>query len=401
LKTVEKPVALTSDGTTDDTKAPSGVMVNADGEYVVAEPDKKSWEQFQAKTKSSVAAQKAAASDIKELEERGLACPVDKRMFIDPMKTPCCEKTYCNECITNALIETDFTCPGCQTDEVLIDDLKSDDEMAKKLAEYRTEKNAKAAKSRSNSPEAEKSGSKSGTPEANAEEKKSTSKSATPATTPELATKSPTKSPSNASKPASPAKDTPALPAQETKSKKRPADELLEKPKIPKRPKDMQQQAQRQAQPGTMNGMNSMGFPNMPFDMNQFNAFGMGNMNMMNPYAMGMPNMMGMGGNMMNPMMGMNGFPAMNGFPNMNMGMGYGNGYGGVQGMGMGYGAGNGGGNGNVGSGQQGQFPNQQKTFSSAPAASQEESAYFRAPVNQHRHRSYQKKARPSDYREL
>jgi len=117
LRTVEKPVALANDGTTDEVKAPSGIMVNADGEFVVAEPDKASWELFQAKTKSSAAAQKASASGDKELQERGLECPIDKRMFIDPMKTPCCGKTYCNECITNALIESDFTCPGCQTDE--------------------------------------------------------------------------------------------------------------------------------------------------------------------------------------------------------------------------------------------------------------------------------------------
>jgi len=39
LKTVEKPLALTSDGTTDDTKVPTGVMVNAEGEFVIAEPD--------------------------------------------------------------------------------------------------------------------------------------------------------------------------------------------------------------------------------------------------------------------------------------------------------------------------------------------------------------------------
>lgn len=411
LKTVEKPVALTSDGTTDDTKAPSGVMVNADGEYVVAEPDKKSWEQFQAKAKSSVAALKAAASETKELEERGLACPLDKRMFVEPMKTPCCEKTYCSDCITNALIESDFVCPGCQTAEVLIDDLKEDDDMKKKIEEYQKKKeSAKAVAPSSNTPQAEKSGSKSGTPEAIADEKKSSSKSTTPVPTPAAATKSPSKSPTNASKPASPIKDaatTPVLQAKVTNTKKRPADDLLENPKIPKGPKAMQQQqqqqAQRQAQQGMMNGMNPMGFPNMPFDMNQFNGFGMGNMNMMNPYAMGVPNMMGMGGGMMNPMMGMNGFPAMNGFPNMNMGMPFGNGYGGGMGVGMGYGGGNGNANanGNIGSGQQGQFPNQQKTFSSAPAASQEESAYFRAPVNQHRHRNYQKKTRPSDYREL
>lgn len=58
------------------------------------------------------------------------------RLFVDPHKTPCCQKTYCNNCITDALIESDFVCPACGQDEVLIDDLKPDDETAAKLAEF-------------------------------------------------------------------------------------------------------------------------------------------------------------------------------------------------------------------------------------------------------------------------
>jgi protein MPE1 len=50
LKTVEKPVEMNGDDTTDGVKPPSGIMVNAEGEYVIAEPDKASWEKFQAKT---------------------------------------------------------------------------------------------------------------------------------------------------------------------------------------------------------------------------------------------------------------------------------------------------------------------------------------------------------------
>merc|ERR1712093_272723 len=90
----------------------------------------------------------------KELQDRGLECSIDKRIFIDPMKTPCCEKTFCNECITNALIESDFTCPGCQTEGVLIDDLKPDTETSAKIKVYLEEKNsaAKVEKQRSKSP---------------------------------------------------------------------------------------------------------------------------------------------------------------------------------------------------------------------------------------------------------
>ncbi|KAF3058296.1 putative RING finger protein P8B7.15c [Daldinia childiae] len=72
LKTVDKS-ALQQTGTDgEEVKPPAGVMVNADGEFVIAEPDKASWEQYQAKTKSSSAAQKAASAGDKDLEEKGL-----------------------------------------------------------------------------------------------------------------------------------------------------------------------------------------------------------------------------------------------------------------------------------------------------------------------------------------
>ena len=399
---MEKPVSLSNDGTTDDIKPPSGVMVNAEGEFVIAEPDKASWEQFQAKTKSSAAAQKAAALGDKELQDRGLECSIDKRIFIDPMKTPCCEKTYCNECITNALIESDFTCPGCQTDGVLIDDLKPDDEASAKIKAYLDEKNA-TKKERSKSPSV-----KPETPPTTEEKFKS------------LSPKSPVqvKSPPPAAPAAvaagdatakSPKPDTTTV-KDEPNPKKRPADELLQNPKIPKGPKAMQQQeAQKQAmlkqQQAMMNGMPS--FPNMPFNMQQpyFGGNGFGgmpnmNMNAMNGFGMGMANtMMGM-----NPMMGMNGF---GGVPNMNGMNMYGGGVGGFGGMGNmgmmnmnnnmgGVPQTNGG-----GAGAAGGFSNQQKTVFADPLPNEEDNAYFRQPVNPHRHQGRQRRARPSDYREL
>src|SRR6187402_154415 len=258
LKTVDKPTALSGDGT-EDIKPPSGVMVNAEGQFVIAEPDKASWEQFQAKTKSSAAAQKAAAMGDKELQDRGLECSIDKRIFIDPMKTPCCEKTFCNECITNALIESDFTCPGCQTEGVLIDDLKPDDETSAKIKAYLEEKNAAARveKERSKSPSVK----AETTPEVKA-------KSKSPSPKPSTQVKSPAKSPPTSTSTPNPEKVTVK---QDSNPKKRPADELLENPKIPKGPKAMQQQeAAKQAllqQQQMTNGMN--GFPNMPFNMPQ------------------------------------------------------------------------------------------------------------------------------------
>ncbi|KZF20107.1 DWNN-domain-containing protein, partial [Xylona heveae TC161] len=136
LKTIEKPAALGGDGLTEDARQVSGVMVNAEGEFVIAEPDKASWEQYQAKAKVSAAAQEAAATGSKEVRERGLECPIDKRMFVEPTKSPCCGRTYCAECISNALIESDFVCPGCSSEGVLIDNLEPDAEAAQKIKEF-------------------------------------------------------------------------------------------------------------------------------------------------------------------------------------------------------------------------------------------------------------------------
>lgn len=412
LKTVEKPLALTSDGTTDDTKVPTGVMVNAEGEFVIAEPDRASWEQFQAKTKSSAAAQRAAALGDKKLQDLGLECSIDKRMFIDPMKTPCCEKTYCNDCITNALIESDFTCPGCGMDEVLIDNLKPDEEMSSKVRAFVDEASTKKVKDRSKSPnvnseDVEKTDSE---PFGSMEKPNSPRR-------PE-----PAKSPSPEAESEKPVID--GISVVPASPKKRPADNMLENPKIPKAPKAMQQQeAQRQTQlqqQALAHSMSQMvGFPNMSnmgYDMSsqQFGpsgfAMSMNGVNLMNSYGMGMPNMsmasMGNGTSMMNPMMGLNGFP-MNGLMGMGMGaevfggIGYGSNIGGI-GMTMTSNGANGA-NGVVAglNGVTGSFPNQQKTVFAAPMTNEEDNAYFRKPVNPHRHQGRQRRARPSDYREL
>jgi protein MPE1 len=423
LRTVDKATALSQLGATseDDIKSMPGVMVNADGDFVVAEPDKAAWEQFQAKTKSSASAAKAANENAKELEEKGLLCSIDRKMFVEPMKTPCCGKTYCNECITNALIESDFICPNCGTDGVLIDDLKPDEEAQAKIKEFLEEKAAaKEEKRRSQSP----ADAKSPAPvkqEDSPDEVKA--KNETDDSKPSLASpKSPIAAAAGSKSPVtkteaggSPADSTkPAVGpvvSEDDKSKKRPAEEEAENPKIPKAPKAMNQQDYQQGMtpqdqmammqqmmngmPGMppmngMNGMNGMasmaGFPNMPMmpfpGMPGMNGMPMGmpglppNMNM--GMGMGMPPMMGMPGGMpmnpgmmnpgmMNPMMGMPGF-------NGNMGGGSGN-------------FNNGGGSGpQWGNGQNG-------------GGNEEDSPYFRKPVNPQRHQK--RRARPTDYRTL
>lgn len=154
LKTVEKP----ADGDLEDTK---GVMLNAEGEYVMVMTDTKTWEKFQAKT--NAAKEKAANVDAanKEMRERGLECPIDKRMFVDPVKTPCCGKTYCHDCIENALADGDLICPNCSTEGVLIDDLVTDDSMVEKIRIFEAEKAKEKTENEKQAQEKEKEDSSS------------------------------------------------------------------------------------------------------------------------------------------------------------------------------------------------------------------------------------------------
>lgn len=438
LQKVDKSVILAqTDG--DEAKRPSGIMVNADGDFVIAEPDKASWEQYQAKTKSSTANKEAQAED-KEVEERGLQCSIDKKMLVEPMKAPCCQKTFCNDCITNALIESDFVCPACQEEGVLIDDLQADDEASKKIQEYLKDKET-AKSPPANSPPAiqvdsvndlETSTDVKADEVDDAQEKQedpevssNTSQSATiksPMT--EMAkAKSPTASPT-ISETAQAAQISDALVPT---SKKRAAEDALENTRIPKGPKAMQTHPTGNsgtANPilnGNMNSMNGMmnGMPDMGgMNSMMFNGMGMPNM-------MSMPGMnMGMGMPMMGmPMMGMPGFGNMNGgFGGMNGGMNGGwdmsgmgamNGMQGMQSMQSNMGMGSHMGMaGNMGMGASmtnmngGMNGFQQNVAAFGQVGSQgggggDDEAYFRKPVNPHRHQNKQRRVRPSDYREL
>jgi len=113
--------------------------------------------------------------------------------------------------------------------------------------------------------------------------------------------------------------------------------------------------------------------------MMQFPMGGMPNNMMNNPFMMG-------GGYGGMPMNGMDMF----GGPQSNFGIGMGN-------MGM---MNNGMMGGNMYNGP-GQFSNQQKNAFVETTSNQEDNAYFRQPVNPHRHQGRQRRARPSDYREL
>ena len=400
LKTIEKTSTVASDGTVHDARPPPGVMVDANGNWVIAEPDKEAWDKYQEKANKSVAAQQEAARGSKELQERGLECPIDKRMFVDPTKTPCCQTTYCNECITTALLDDGLQCPNCGKDGVLIDDLYPDELAVSKIRDYKEEKLVPAqpenveitgASSKDMSSLISKSedsislATKSKGPHTTGDAEAATALESSQGIS--SFRKSPIASGSKKRKAESDLENQRKSPTADTQGTCQVSNNDLPKKIPPKGPK----------LPPELAFMNQPPFSTSNV-MIGANAF----------MPMSMSAMMGMNAAIWNPMMS-NGFMG-------NQWNGMNNVYGlNLQGMMMpnsGFGQPNGIANGQF---QQIQPPNamtrvrdqghsglgnqQRNSFTSRPSA--EDSAYFRQPVNPHRHQSRRNVPRPTDYREI
>lgn len=376
-------------------------MVNADGDFVIAKPDKAAWELYQEKAKASAAAaaEAAAAEESKALQARGLECPIDKRMFLEPTKTPCCQRTYCNDCISNALIESDFVCPGCATEGVLLDNLTPDEEAVSKIKTYETEK-AEAKKEKEKQPTVQ-----DGVPVINGatdhhqqqQQQQQQHEPGGPVPRGQSSShQDPEDAPSQSKK--RPAEDEPTVavggdsPGNAAKKQKG-----EDQPGSPNTNEDAQEASTNTAMPFN---------PQTPFGgfgmMPPFSGPGFANdtTGFMNPMAMtnGFPNGMGSGWNPMNmpfnplqagmygdqsnPFPNMfNGDPSMSMFPMAQMAASMQNP--GFQGPAM------------------NTFSNQQRTAFSGPYSREEDSPYFRQPVNPQRHQARHRRVRPSDYREL
>lgn len=279
-----------------DEQQRQNVMVTSEGEYVLAQADKKTWEKFQTQKNATDQAQKQVQTGDKALQELGLECPIDKRMFVDPMKTPCCGKTYCHECIENALLDNDLECPNCHTANVSLEGLKADEEATAKIQELANKADGSSPAAAGASPKSEQGSNASRPPSPNgtpkspssvAGKKRSASEAAD--TKESLAVPSPMKrQKSGDSEVGTPKSDT----EEQSATTPNAAMEQMQA---------MMQQMQNVPNMPNMNGMNmGMGMPNMM-------PFGMPNMNMMNPMMMNM---------MMN-----NGIGGINNLPNMNGGM--------------------------------------------------------------------------------
>lgn len=362
------------------------LMVNADGEYVFAQADEKAWKQHLERVRAAGVAQKQGEQGDKELQSRGLECPIDKRMFVNPMKTPCCGKTYCNDCIENALLESDLTCPGCETENISLESLEPDAETIQKIKDYEADTSDKKASSPYPSPKSPDSSSRVGTKspssESGAKSKKRTASDVTdksqtlaaPAMKRQKSGESADGSQTNDSKSATP------LPATTA-------------PIAPNfMPPDMSTMLQNMTMPNMNFPMISMpGMPFMPMPGMMNPMMGMPNfpnfntVNGMN--SMQFPNMMPNNFNNMNGNFGQNQYQNQNFQPKNNSSQ-----VNGLQGVPTGPRAMTQG----VPTGPK--FANQQRY-----QGKEEDNAYMRQPVNPHRHQGRGKRGRPreADYREL
>lgn len=77
-------------------------------------------------------------ADIRERKptDPSLICPIDNRLFRDAVKTPCCEKAYCEECIQTHLLENDFSCPNCQNKVTSLDKLIVNKPLRTRVGDY-------------------------------------------------------------------------------------------------------------------------------------------------------------------------------------------------------------------------------------------------------------------------
>ncbi|KAH6643857.1 DWNN domain-containing protein [Boeremia exigua] len=276
-----------------------GVMLNADGEYVQVMTDTKTWEKFQEKTQATKAQAASADAASKEVRERGLECPLDNSMFVQPVKTACCETTYCNDCIESSLADNDLICPHCG-EETLIE-FTPDKAMEARLRDYEAEKAKARADAKADKDAAAKA-------DADAADKDAANKDDAPA--PDPAEDSVVAAP-----------DSPAEPDDDSASRKRktpPAD--IQPPTAPKAMRQQPQNAVEMDFIAQMEALKNMPM-NMGMPMGMPMGMGMNNMNGMNGNGMNGNGMNGMNGNGMNgmngmnmpmPMMGMN----MNGMPN-------------------------------------------------------------------------------------
>lgn len=124
LKTVEQPT---------EGALAQGVMVTPEGGYVIAQPDTASWQKQRNRPKQ------LTAEDVRERpppSDPSIVCSLCQKLYREAVKTPCCNRVYCEECIHSYLLEHDFVCPGCSSRIPSLDKLLMDKPTRTRVNDY-------------------------------------------------------------------------------------------------------------------------------------------------------------------------------------------------------------------------------------------------------------------------
>lgn len=79
------------------------------------------------------------AEDIRERQapsDPWIVCSLCQNLFREAVKTPCCGKAFCEECVQTFLLERDFLCPGCGTKIQSLDKLVVDKPTRTRVNDY-------------------------------------------------------------------------------------------------------------------------------------------------------------------------------------------------------------------------------------------------------------------------
>lgn len=134
-----KSVEVDPNSMTPEEMAQRKIMITDEGKFVVQVADEHSWEDYQRKQQNRLIDSNEAIwlkGHFSNLPDE-LKCPITGGLIRDPVKTSkCCEKVFSKMAIEDALLESDFVCPECHTEDILLDSLIKDDKMDKKIQEF-------------------------------------------------------------------------------------------------------------------------------------------------------------------------------------------------------------------------------------------------------------------------
>lgn len=142
-----KSVEIDPNNITAEEMSQRKIMVTDDGKFVIQVADQQSWEDYQRKQQNRLvngADAKWQKGYYKDLPDE-LKCPLTGGLLRDPVRTTkCCNKCFSKVALENALLDSDFVCPECNSTGILLDSLVEDEEKNKQVDEFVKKKEEEA-----------------------------------------------------------------------------------------------------------------------------------------------------------------------------------------------------------------------------------------------------------------